>query len=317
MNNLASILVVAVGPRIDPSRLPLPPANEVRFIIEHPVSSRDAALLAEYAAGVETVSICVGHDAPLPFSLSFLDYFGHLDGFSLYPYEFKDFSELSKVPTGIASLALGGFKSKRLSLNLLDRFEHLESLQITGQTKDTEAIARRKNLRSLFLDQVTLPVPGMLAELQGLESFTAMHGGMSDLGVLSRLARLTELTLWRVRGLSEMEGLAILELGAMRQVQRLPPFDKLTNLKSVRLDQMKGLEEISTLAQARNLEQLQILEMDKISMASYKAFVGHPKLRDLTCGYRSKRKRQAVLDLLGLPIVKYPAPEQLIRYSLS
>ena len=298
---------------LERTSFPRPGTRQLRLIFEGPVSADDAAWLGAYSAAYETTHVVIGHNMPLPLSLDFLSHFPAFSGFTLLSYKFTQFSELEHIPESIQELELGELQSSQLPLDILARFPHLESLSLSGHITGCEAIGELDNLKKLFLYMMTLPDPGLLGSLSALKHLVVMHGGMSDLSVVSSLADIEHIQLWRVRGLDNLDWLAgssalkILELGALSKVKELPSFQRLTNLEKVHLEQMNGLQCISALKDARNLESVHISQMNQLPMESYESLRGHPSLCELTPGYSSKKKQRMVASLLNLPHVVYPA----------
>ena len=198
-----------------------------------------------------------------------------------------------------------------MPLAFLSRFNGLKSLSLSGQRPGVEVLKDLPSLKSLEVYNLTVADPTLLEHLTSLEGIAIQHGSTADLSVLGRLYSIEQVTLWKVKGLedlnwlSELPELRTLKLGAMGKISGLPTFHDAENLKFIKLEQMKGLACIADLAKAPNLEQLDPLKMSHIPLESFGAFKDHPSLKAVSSGYSSKKKRQAVAELLELPIVTY------------
>jgi internalin A len=87
---------------------------------------------------------------------------------------------------------------------------------------------------------------------------------LSDLGVLADLA-----------------GLRTLRLDWMRNVESLPGLHRLARLQDVTLDTMKGLTDLRAVAAAPALRRLSITNMPQLSAAHFECLRGHPRLAEL------------------------------------
>jgi hypothetical protein len=80
--------------------------------------------------------------------------------------------------------------------------------------------------------------------------------------------------------LADLTGLKTLRLDWMRNVQSLPSLAGLVRLDSVELHTMKGLTDLSPLAAAPALRRLVVAAMPQLKAESFRFFMGHPRLED-------------------------------------
>jgi hypothetical protein len=94
--------------------------------------------------------------------------------------------------------------------------------------------------------------------------------------------------------LSELAGLRKLRLDWMRNVKALPSLARLDRLESVELSTMKGLADLSAIAAAPNLRRLAIDAMPQLTADSFRGLVGHPRLAELWAYTGRSRVNEAV-----------------------
>jgi hypothetical protein len=115
------------------------------------------------------------------------------------------------------------------------------------------------------------------------------------------MSELQYLELWRVSGLTDLDVLAelreleYLRLEQLKQVVTLPSFRKLARLRRVVLEDMKGIHDLSPIADAPNLEELLVVQMPHLATNCLEPFAGHPRLRHALAGLGSTRRNEAAL----------------------
>lgn len=189
----------------------------------------------------------------------------------------------------------------------LARFTSLRRLYLEGQTKDIDLISDLRELRSVTLRSITLPDLSLLTPLPHLRALDLKLGGTKDLSLLPELASLDYLELWMVKGLSDITPIAYLPrleylfLQALRQVETLPAMDGMSALRRLWLETMKGLTDLAPIRTAPALRQLAVVDMGHLQPEAFAALTDHPSLESLRAGLGSKRKNDAVAQLVGLP----------------
>ncbi len=89
-------------------------------------------------------------------------------------------------------------------------------------------------------------------------------------------------------------------LQALKGVTRLPSLARLTRLRLVHLETMRGLTDLAAVAQAPALETLDLVDFRHARPDIVRPFIGHPTLREAGWGFGSPRKNLAVQDILPL-----------------
>lgn len=101
-----------------------------------------------------------------------------------------------------------GQTRKRLSLAPLGRFRALRRLQLEGHTKNIEVVSELSEVVDLTLRSITLPDLSLLLPLRQLRALDIKLGGTKDLALLPELAPLRYLELWMVKGLDDISAVA-------------------------------------------------------------------------------------------------------------
>ncbi len=299
------------SPVTDDQLGPLAP-NETRVQFSSLPTEDQLRRLAELLEARPEVTLRVygGYDRTIR-DLEFLRYFPHLRHFAADALwdRLTSFDGLRYL-TELETLGLGSTKRPQ-SLSMLDRFSGLRSLYIEGPHRDYDVIAKLTALEDLTLRSVTLPDLSVLVPLTRLRKLDIKLGGTRDLELLPRVGRLEYLELWLIRGLESVDPVADVEtlrhlfLQALKQVTRLPSFRQSSSMRRVDLETMKGLTDLSPLAEAPNLEILNLIDMRHLSPQVLRPFVGHPTLRAGIWGFGSFRKNYAAQDLVPLPPEPY------------
>jgi internalin A len=213
---------------------------------------------------------------------------------------------LANLPDDVGFIGLGQTR-KRLSLAPLARFTGMTRLYLEGHTKDIEVVTELTQLHSVTLRSITLSDLSLLTPLAKLRALALRLGGTRNLSLLPKLQNLDYLELWMVKGLSDLSpiaGLPNLEylfLQSLRQVTELPELSGLARLRRLWIETMKGLNDLSPIREAPALRQLAIVDMPHLQPHAFAPLVGHPSLTSLRAGLGSKRKNDAVHDLIDLP----------------
>lgn len=240
--------------------------------------------------------------------LDFLRHFPFLRSFqadALY-HSLVNIEGLAYLPEDVRFIGLGQTK-KKLSLSPLARFTDLRRLYLEGQTKDIEVVSELGELRSVTLRSITLPDLSILLPLKKLRALGLKLGGTKNLAQLPGIKVLAYLELWMIRGLSDLAPVADLHhleylfLQALRQVDALPAMGELTRLQRLWLETMKGLTDLAPIRDAPSLRHLAAVDMAHLQPEAFEPLVGHPTLQTLRFGLGSKRKNDAVREIISLP----------------
>lgn len=101
-----------------------------------------------------------------------------------------------------------GWTKARLSVRGLERFRSLRRLYLEGRHADLDVVSRLTSLRDLTLRSITLPDLDLLRPLERLRALHLKLGGIRDLTLLPRIGRLEYVELWQIRGLEDVSPLA-------------------------------------------------------------------------------------------------------------
>lgn len=270
---------------------------------------RDLGRLTKLMEGHPNVPLRAygGYDGTID-DLEFLQHFPRLTRFHADALRYRDFKSIDGLrflPDNVEELHLGQVKP-RLSLEPLARFTSLSSLYIEGAWKDIEVISTLQMLEDITLRSVTLPDLSILTPLRRLRSLDLKLGGIRDLSLLPELGPLAYLELWMIRGLddisavSELKSLQYLFLQDLAKVQSLPDMSRMTSLRRLHLQNLKALTDLRPLLTAPALEELVVYESRHLRPEHFECLTDHPTLTHATFALGSKRKNDAVCELLPL-----------------
>ncbi|HEY3411709.1 MAG TPA: hypothetical protein VGM51_01485 [Armatimonadota bacterium] len=274
---------------------------------DSPLTESDHAKLAEFLGDYPTVPLRVyGHySRPLP-NLSFLRHYPFLSGFQVDVYHLETTEGIEELPESLEFFAFGQTKTRRISLGFLKRFSRLKELYLEGHTKTLDVISDLSHLEELTLRSISLPDLTLLLPLRHLWSLDIKLGGTTDLRLLPLIGELKYLELWMIRGLQDLSVIAEvttlqnLLLQALKNVTALPSFRPLRCLRRVTLDTMKGLTDLSPVADAPALEELFVFAGNQLKPDDFRPFLGHPTLKAAVIGLGSLRKNDQVREILSL-----------------
>jgi hypothetical protein len=276
---------------------------------DSPLSQNDFQRVAQLLRQYPNVTLRIYGHYEQPCDLEFLHNFPFLRRFEVDVYDLQNIEGLAYLPTTLHHFGFGQTKTRRFSLNFLERFPSLRSLFVDGHTKHIEVVGQLHTLNSLTLRSITLPDLSILSSLRQLQSLSIKLGGIKDVSLLPEIGKLRYLELWLIRGLANLQALGAVEtlqylfLQALRQVQHLPSLANLHHLRRVHLETMKGMIELSSVADAPILEELLVFDMPQLQPDAFRPFVGHSHLKRVTVGLGSVRKDREVDQLLKLPRV--------------
>ncbi|KKX51761.1 hypothetical protein [Sphingobacterium sp. IITKGP-BTPF85] len=137
------------------------------------------------------------------------------------------------------------------------------------QQKGIHAIKNLKKLQKIVLRSITTTDIDFLQGLKQLWSVDIKLGGIKSFDALKTLPSLKFLELWQIRGLadlsfiSDLTTLQNLFIQSLKQVKTLPDFSKNKFLRRIYLENMKGLDDFSTLKHIPNLKEFIICDENK------------------------------------------------------
>lgn len=219
-------------------------------------------------------------------NLDFLKYFPFLRRLHVALYELEDIAGFAHVQASLETLNFGSTK-QNFSLRFLAGMPHLEQLFLVRHKKDLHVVGDLGGLTSLGLSGITLPDLSLLLRLARLRKLSILLGATRNLALLPRLGELEDLCLMRITKLGdlgvvrELARLRTLRLDWMRNVTSLPSLAGLERLEDVELDTMKGLTDLAPVAAAPALRRLAVGGMPQLTAESFRCFLGHPRLAEL------------------------------------
>lgn len=167
---------------------------------------------------------------------------------------------------------LGGMKQLKYlrllrcnDLENIDSLSFLNSLQIIGKTKLTnnslQALARFKNLKGFFIEELTIKDMKPFEKLTELESLTIMNAYITDISPLKNLTKLKTLNLAgnRIRdigALENMKNLKYIEL-QVNKLENIQPLSGLSKIETLWLNE-NAISDISALSGVTNLKSLHL-----------------------------------------------------------
>jgi hypothetical protein len=238
--------------------------------------------------------------------LEFLRHFPQLRRFWFDLWDLANFEGLRHLPDDVEFLSLGATKTKAFSFKFLERFSALRELAVERHTRDFGVVAGLVKLRQLILVGIGA---SMLCKLESLDQLRVISiaGGTSEgLSHLPRIGKLTSLTLGRLRDFADLSPVAQLtHLKDFRifwqpKIKRIPSFKHLKSLRSVEFDTLKGLTDLTGLAEAPSLEEITLVGA-RLEPRILKPLANHPKLRRARIGLGSDKSNSAAAEILQVP----------------
>jgi len=270
----------------------VPPEPELATIqFCTPLSERELLRLAAFMREYPSLGLYVyanSRTAPVP-DLEFLQHFSFLHRFRVGRWTVTNLDGLRHLrPSNMTHLSIGEMLRKRIPLNAVAPFTNLEALSVDGPSpKDFEALTELRNLRSLYLRSITVPTLRPLAELLQLRTLTLALGGTTALDELANVKALTSLELTMIRGLRDLSVVA-----EIRSLERLS---------------LRVLKHVTALPSLRPLTRLHEVALDQMRA-----------LRDLgTVAAAPALRRFSAIDMQGVPpetfapLVAHPSLESV------
>jgi hypothetical protein len=230
----------------------------------------------------------------------------NLESLSVGIYGLDSFDFLAALPSDrIRELSLGATRSKRPSLELLERFTAMKTLYIEGQQKGIETLSRIKSLEKLTLRSISTGGLAFLRDLTNLWSLDIKLGGITNLSALEGMDGIKYLELWQVKGLFDisvigtMSGLQYIFLQALRNIRCIPNLAKLTSLRRLYLENMKGLDDVSALGTAPILEEFVHVLAQNMEPEQYAQLLKIRTLRRVMLRFGSGKKNRVAQELLA------------------
>jgi hypothetical protein len=251
---------VNVGPDTDPESIAAVVGEVRRIQFRKPLPQKTLDAIAEALRGHPDVSLRIWGRWLDP-SLEFLRGFEHVQGLYIDSWFTESFEPLAGF-TELRRLGLNQTKSTRPSLDVLRNFPKLESLFIEGHDRDFEAVGSLKQLRALSLRASRVKSIECLRGHPGLEQVSVSFGGLRDLSPLPTMARLRDLSLHQIRGLTSED---------------LRPIGNCAHMDALSLGNLNRVETLGVLRSA----QVRFLGLEGMTIDSLEVLANLPRLESI------------------------------------
>jgi hypothetical protein len=235
--------------------------------------------------------------------LGFLKHLKHLRKLNLGGYfRFLDLSFLSDCPN-LEELIVGEPMNKNISLSPIDQLSKLSSLHITSGFKDLGIINQLTSLEKLSLGGFNTKETAIISECTTIKTLN-IRSGTSELDVIRNMKSITDLEIGDVRKLdnldfiSKLNNLEKLNLWWLSKVEAFPDFKNLVNLKSIYLENMNGLNDVSNLASATNLRLFRFVNAKKLQPSHFHFLKDMKSVEDVRIGFGSNKKNKELENML-------------------
>ncbi|HKS58199.1 MAG TPA: hypothetical protein VJS12_23080 [Steroidobacteraceae bacterium] len=226
-----------------------------------------------------------------------------LQSLSLGIFEAEEFAVLSQITPALTKLGLHATRSRKPRLDGLARFERLRSLYLEGQSKGIEVISGLRQIEDLSLRSITTDDLSYLAPLARLRSLEIKLGGIRSFVGVEGKDSIHYLELWQIRGLDQVNVLAALPglqnvfLQNLPKVQRLPALVASSALRRVVLDDLKGLQDFTSLQEAPALAEFALLSGDRQQPEQLLPVLRNPAVRSASAFFGAAAKNRAFAQL--------------------
>lgn len=294
-----------VFPPITPDQLePLDPrCTRVQF--DAPLGRKDLRSLSEFMTQYPHVTLRMFWSGVRRWrNLEFLEHFGSLKRFLCEGADVKNIDGLRFLPEDLEYLGFRLAGSKH-SLQCLRRFRGLRELDLNGQCEDIDVIGELTGLRSVVLSGMNVD----LAVLQPLPRLARLMLAENEISTIDSLRGLDSLQILQLYFMSKIEdvdvvadlrSLKLIILDGLPRLERLPDCSNLTALRTVQLESVRPVRDLSPIARAPSLEELLVLRTFHLDERDFAPFVGHPTLARCRLGLGSEQTIAAAEELLGI-----------------
>jgi len=218
-------------------------------------------------------------------------------------YNLDSFEILECLPSSLEKIILEKTKSKKLDLKSLKNFVNLKSIYIESHTKNIEVLNELTNLEDVTLRSVSLDNLSCIRSLKNLKSLNIKLGHIKDFSAIEHFKNLEYIELWQIRGLfnlsfiSQLTGLKKLFLQSLNNITRFPELNNLEKLNWILLDNMKNLNDFSSLEFAPALNEFTQYSANGKIINQYIPLLKNPSLRELLIGFGSDKRNREFEEL--------------------
>lgn len=162
-------------------------------------------------------------------------------------------SSIAELADNLDYLHLGEFSNKKISFDFIGEMKELKFLSVVRQPNGLESILKLKKLIDLNLTGYSIEKLNYLNDLKTIKRLYIGFGTSVSLDAIDRIKTIEELSiLWvkklsDIKAVSKLENLAKLKIEDEKQIKGLPKLDKLRQLKNIRLMDLNGLEDLTSL----------------------------------------------------------------------
>jgi len=240
--------------------------------------------------------------------VSYLRFYSSLKNYQLDCFSLQDLSGVDYLPDTLECFGFGATRTKRFSLRFLDRFKNLRELYNDGHHKDIEVLGELAQLRKLSLSSISRDnFDDILNKLRHLEILYVSLGGTKDLRAVAKNTNLQILKLVMIRGFSDIEfissmhSLQFLFLDSLKHITALPDFSHLNLLRRLQLHNMKGIDDLSPILEATNLEELAIFFSRHLKPKHFQCLLAHKNLKRISVATDGIWANKKILSMFNLP----------------
>lgn len=218
-------------------------------------------------------------------------------------FNLDNFDFLDKINSNLKELYLQQTRSKKPKISSIQRFEQLEYLYLEGQQKGIEAISNLRKLEKIVLRSISTNNVDYLKNLEHLWSVDIKLGGIKDLSGLTNLKSIKYLELWQVRDLADLSFISKLEtlqnifIQSQKQLTRLPDFSNNKKLRRIYLENLKGLNDFSTLKNAPSLKEFIYVLAENQEPENIIPVLENSSVENVLCGFGSDKKNNRFNEL--------------------
>lgn len=227
-----------------------------------------------------------------------------LEHLRLYVYDLKDYTILKDINRQLKYLSIYYQAKGKACFDgiWLLRFENLQELYLGRISKNIKCISELKELKKLTLRGIKLSDLSFL-KYSNINDLSIHWCSMNDLHTLSDNQNLKSLELWRILKLEDLSfistlpHLETLRLIDLRNVEILPDMMH-TQIKSLYLENLKNLIDISCLNHLKTLKKVEMIGIQKLELNQLQVIFQNQAIQNIEIkGAGSKKKANEIENL--------------------
>ena len=251
------------------------------------------------------------------YDLTFLKFYKGIKVLRLYLPGVTNIKPILSLADSLENLQLGEFKSKKISLDLLSSLPNIKYLSLVRQENGIENITKLPKLIELGLTGYSVDKFSFLNKLQKLKRLYIGFGTTKKLDNINELKNIEELDiLWvkqlaDIKAISNLTGLVRLKMEYQKQIKSLPNLSKLIKLKNVRLIDLNGLSDLSSLSNS-SVEEFLLFGANK-NADILKSISKSPRPNKIYTYFYSKKEQTKSEQILGNKFY----PQDKMKYHID